>query len=161
MDPKYLFYIAHALTSTATENCLLSPLHRAKGLTPMLSLDGRGDALAVAHAASWRTDVWASTDLGTTNPCMPQDLCQQILSLCPVPPVLSWGQQAESWRDTARREADSHCEHLLCQGAEEMLLQRRRASNHQIRGTISRCWRNVSPPTTGKGTYRHNGRVTL
>lgn len=47
---------------------------------------------------------------------------------------------------TTRRAHSSHCEHLLCQGAEEMLIQRRRASNHQMWGTISRCWGNVSLP---------------
>lgn len=36
----------------------------------MLSRDGRGDALAVAHAVSGRTDLRASTDLGTASPCM-------------------------------------------------------------------------------------------
>lgn len=46
--------------------------------------------------------------------------------------------------------ADSRCEHLLCQGAEETLLQRRRASNHQMWGAISRCWGNVSLPQLGK-----------
>lgn len=64
--------------------------------------------------------------------------------------MLGWGQQAESWWDTARKDADSHHEHLLCQRAKEMLLQQRRVSNHQMQGTISRCWGNVSLPQLGK-----------
>lgn len=68
----------------------------------------------------------------------------------PHPSCAGLGQHAESWWDTARKDADSHHEHLLCQRAKEMLLQQRRVSNHQMQGTISRCWGNVSLPQLGK-----------
>lgn len=70
-----------------------------------------------------------------------------VLSLCSVPPVL--GRDYRQIAGVLHQEGTDSIEHLLCQKAEDMLLQST-ASDCQMWGMLSRCWENVSLPQVGK-----------
>lgn len=145
------------LTLKAAENSLLSPVHWAKGLTPTLSLDVRGDALTVSHAVSWSTDLWGSTDLGAASPCMlstPKLAATGFVSADPF--SLPCPSCAALWAAGWKLVGHSKKRDRLPLWAPavprnwKMLLRWRRGSNHQKRGVMSRCWGNVSLPQLGK-----------
>ena len=137
-------------------------------VTPMLSLDGRDDALAVAHAASWRTDLGASSDLGTASPCM---LTAPGLAATGFVPAEPFSLPCPS------------CAGLGAAGRKPVGHSKKRGRLPLRAPAVPRSWGNPAtveesqqppdvrvdlqmlgeyqPPTTRKGAYHHNGSLSV